>query len=40
MFGKSRLMTVALTLAALAVVYRIEPAKDVLTGDNKFLGIF
>ncbi len=37
---KSRLMTVGLTLATLAVIYRVDSAKEVLTGDTKFLGIF
>ncbi len=38
--NKSRLITVGLTLAALAVVFRVEPAKAALTGEEKFLGIF
>lgn len=38
--SKSRLMTVGLTLAAIAVINRVPQAKEVLTGDTKFLGIF
>ena len=38
MFGKARLMTVGLTLVALAIIYRVEPAKDLLTGDRGFFG--
>lgn len=40
LLSQNRLMTVALTIAALAAIYRIGPARDALTGDSKFLGIF
>jgi len=40
MFSKTTLKTVAATLIALAIVYRVDPAKDLLTGDKKFLGMF
>jgi hypothetical protein len=40
MFTKSRLMTVGLTVAVLAVLNRYEPAKNAINGDDKFLGIF
>ena len=36
----NRLTTVALTMVALAIVYRVPAAKDALIGDEKFLGIF
>lgn len=36
----SRLVTVALTVAVLAAIYRIDPAKEALTGDTKLFGIF
>jgi hypothetical protein len=29
-----------MTLAVLAILYRIEPAKEILTGDEKLFGIF
>lgn len=40
LLSTNRLMTVALTLAVVAIAYRVPAAKDVLTGDTKFLGIF
>jgi hypothetical protein len=40
MFTKSRLITVGLTLVVLAIANRYEPAKEAITGDSKFLGIF
>ena len=39
-FTGSRLITVGLMLAVLAVIYRNDDAKDVLTGNDKFLGLF
>jgi hypothetical protein len=38
--SKSRLITIGATLVTLAVIYRVPQAKDMLTGDDKFLGIF
>ena len=38
--SKSRLITVATTIAVLAVLYRVQPAKEMITGETKFLGIF
>lgn len=38
--SKTRLMTIAATVAVIAVMYRIPAAKNALTGDEKFLGIF
>jgi hypothetical protein len=38
--NKTRLMTVLTTLAVIAVINRIQPAKDALNGDEKFLGLF
>lgn len=40
MMNKKTLMTVAVTVATLAAIYRVEPARELLTGDTKFLGIF
>lgn len=40
MLNKSRLVTVALTIAAIAVLMRVDTARDLITGDDKFLGIF
>lgn len=40
LLSTNRLMTVALTVAVLMVMYRVEPAKEALTGDSKFLGLF
>ena len=40
MFSKNRLVTIGMTLAIVAVIMRVEPAKAALTGDEKFLGIF
>lgn len=37
---KSRMMTVGATLLVLAVAMRIPQAKEVITGETKFLGIF
>lgn len=34
MFTKSRLITVAMSLVAVAVAYRVQPAKDLLTGNK------
>lgn len=39
-FTKNRVVTVGLTLAALALIYRNDMARDALTGNEKFLGIF
>lgn len=36
----AQLKTIALTLAALAVIYRVDAAKTILTGDSKLFGIF
>jgi hypothetical protein len=33
-------MTIAATVAVLAVIYRVDAAKNLLTGEDKFLGIF
>ena len=38
--SKSRLITIGLAVTAVAVMYRIPAAKELLTGDEKFLGIF
>ena len=38
--SKSRMITIGLTLLTLAAVYRVPQAKEVLTGETKFLGIF
>ncbi len=38
--NKTRLMTIATTLVVLAVIYRVDAAKNVLTGEDQFLGIF
>lgn len=38
--SNSRLITIAMTIAVLAVIYRVEPAKEFVTGDSKFLGLF
>lgn len=40
LLSTNRLTTVALTIAAIAVIYRVPAAKDALMGDEKFLGIF
>jgi len=40
MFTKSRLITVGITLLAIAAVNRVPQAKEALSGDSKFLGIF
>lgn len=40
MLTKNRLITVGLTVAVLAALYRIEPAKEALTGETKLLGVF
>lgn len=40
LFTTNRLMTVALTLVAIAAITRIEPAKEVLLNDSKLFGIF
>jgi hypothetical protein len=34
LFGKSRLMTVAMTVGVIALMYRNETTKDLLTGDT------
>ena len=36
----NRLATIAATIGILAVLSRIEPAKELIYGDKKFLGIF
>lgn len=33
-------MTVALTVVVIAAAFRVEQAKEVLTGESKFLGWF
>ena len=40
LFSTNRLMTVALTVATIAVLTRIPQAKEVLLNESKFLGIF
>lgn len=40
MFSKSRLVTVGLTVLAIAVLMRVDMTKDLITGEEKFLGIF
>ena len=40
MFSKTRLVTVGMAVAVVAIMYRIPQAKTALTGETKFLGIF
>lgn len=40
MLTKNRLVTAAVTIGVLALLMRVEPAKEFITGDSKFLGIF
>ena len=40
MFSKPRLTTVVVTLMALAILNRIGPAKDFISGQRKILGLF
>lgn len=40
MFSKSRLITVAMAVGAIALLNRVPKAKDAISGDTKFLGIF
>ena len=40
LLSTNRLTTVALTMVALAIAYRVPAVKNALTGDEKFLGIF
>lgn len=37
MFGKSRLITVAMTIAVLTAANRIEPVRDFIRGESNFL---
>jgi hypothetical protein len=37
---KTQMMTVAFALVAVAIINRVPQAREVLTGDTKFLGIF
>ena len=38
--SKSRLITIAATVAVIAAMYRVDATRQVLTGESKFLGIF
>ncbi len=37
MFGKARLLTVAMTLGVLTAANRIEPVRDFIRGESNFL---
>ena len=38
--SKTQLMTIAMTLGALAVLNRLDMTRDLISGRTKFLGIF
>lgn len=38
--NKSRLITVAIAVGVVAAMYRVDTTRELLTGDQKFLGIF
>jgi hypothetical protein len=38
--SKTQMMTIALTIGVLAVLNRVEFAKEAISGNKKFLGLF
>lgn len=38
--SKTQLMTVGLAVLAIAVISRVEPAREIVFNERKFLGIF
>ena len=38
--SKNRMITIGLAVLAVAAMYRVEVTRNLLTGDQKFLGIF